>query len=74
MSAYGKIIFAVAGYNLAETGRHIEIAKACKDYFKIIFISYGGKFESLIEEAGFTLKKMEPCLTDKQLHHDPEST
>ncbi|MGK7929003.1 MAG: nucleotide disphospho-sugar-binding domain-containing protein [Spirulina sp.] len=63
------IIFAVAGYNLAETGRHIEIAKACQDNFNIIFISYGGKFESLIEEAGFTLKKMEPRLTEKQLRH-----
>lgn len=63
------LIFAVAGYNLAETGRHIEIAKACKDLFNIIFISYGGKFESLIEEEGFTLKKMAPRLTEKQLHH-----
>lgn len=63
------IVFAVAGYNLAETGRHIEIAKACKDFFNIIFISYGGSFESLIEEEGFTLKKMEPRLTEKQLHH-----
>ena len=44
------LIFAVAGYNLAETGRHIEIAKAIKDHFNIVFISYGGKFESLIEE------------------------
>ncbi|MFC1739405.1 nucleotide disphospho-sugar-binding domain-containing protein [Planctomycetota bacterium] len=63
------LIFAVAGYNLAETGRHIEIAKACKDLFNIIFISYGGKFESLIEEEGFTLKKMEPRLTEQQLLH-----
>jgi len=63
------LIFAVAGYNLAETGRHIEIAKACKDLFNVTFISYGGKFESLIEEEGFTLKKMEPRLTEKQLHH-----
>ncbi len=63
------IVFAVAGYNLAETGRHIEIAKACKDLFNVIFMSYGGKFESLIEEEGFTLKKMEPRLTEKQLHY-----
>jgi hypothetical protein len=63
------LIFAVAGYNLAETGRHIEIAKACKNLFQIIFISYGGKFEGLIEDAGFTLKKMDPRLTEKQLHH-----
>ena len=63
------IVFAVAGYNLAETGRHIEIARACKKLFNVIFISYGGKFEHLIVEAGFTLKKMLPRLTDKQLRH-----
>lgn len=63
------LIFAVAGYNLAETGRHIEIARACKDSFNIVFLSYGGNFESLIEDEGFTLKKMEPRLTDKQLRH-----
>ena len=63
------LVFAVAGYNLAETGRHIEIAKACRDLFEVIFLSYGGKFESLIEEEGFMLKKMEPRLTKRQLHH-----
>jgi len=63
------LIFAVAGYNLAETGRHIEIARACRDLYNIIFISYGGDFESLIAEEQFTLKKMEPRLTEKQLHH-----
>ena len=63
------LIFAVAGYNLAETGRHIEIAKACRGEFNIVFLSYGGAYESLIEEEGFTLKKMEPRLTEKQLHH-----
>ena len=63
------LIFAVAGYNLAETGRHIEIARACKGVFNVVFLSYGGNFESLIEDEGFTLKKMEPRLTDKQLRH-----
>lgn len=63
------IVFAVAGYNLAETGRHIEIARACKDNFNILFLSYGGNFESLIEEEGFILKRMEPRLTEKQLQH-----
>jgi UDP:flavonoid glycosyltransferase YjiC (YdhE family) len=61
------LIFAVAGYNLAETGRMLEIAKACKDKFRIIFISYGGQYEHFIEEAGFELKKMEPRLTKKEL-------
>jgi UDP:flavonoid glycosyltransferase YjiC (YdhE family) len=63
------IIFAVAGYNLAETGRHIEIAKACKGKFDILFFSYGGAYESLIEEEGFMLQKMEPRLSEKQLAH-----
>jgi UDP:flavonoid glycosyltransferase YjiC (YdhE family) len=63
------IVFAVAGYNLAETGRHIEIARACRDTFNIVFFSYGGAYENLIEEEGFTLKKMEPRLTEKQLSH-----
>ena len=52
------LIFAVAGYNLAETSRHIEIAKACREQFNTTFMSYGGKFESLIEGEGFELKKM----------------
>ncbi len=63
------IIFAVAGYNLAETGRHIEIAKACRDHFNILFLSYGGNFENLIEDEGFNLIRMEPRLTEKQLQH-----
>ncbi|MCW8805964.1 MAG: glycosyltransferase [Ignavibacteriaceae bacterium] len=61
------IIFAVAGYNLAETGRHIEIAKASKKFFNVVFLSYGGQFENLIEQEGFKLKRMEPRLTEKQL-------
>lgn len=62
------ILFAVAGYNLAETGRHIEIAKASKEFFNVIFLSYGGQFENLIEQEGFALKKLKPRLTEKQLH------
>ena len=61
------LIFAVAGYNLAETGRMIEIAGAAKKYFNVIFMSYGGQFENLIEEEKFQLVKMEPRLTKKKL-------
>ena len=63
------IIFAVAGYNLAETGRMLEIAGACRDKFDILFLSYGGRYENLIEAQGFALKKMKPRLTDQQLAH-----
>ena len=61
------IVFAVAGYNLAETGRMIEIARAAKRHFNVIFASYGGQFEQLIEDEGFALEKMSPRLTEEKL-------
>jgi UDP:flavonoid glycosyltransferase YjiC (YdhE family) len=61
------LLFAVAGYNLAETGRMIEIARAARQFFDVCFLSYGGQFEELIEEEGFVLKRMEPRLTRRKL-------
>ena len=61
------LVFAVASYNLAETGRMIEIARAAKKHFNVIFASYGGQFEQLIENEGFTLEKMSPRLTREKL-------
>ena len=62
-----KLVFAVAGYNLAETGRMIEIARAAGRHFDVIFASYGGRFEELIEGEGFRLERMEPLLTQEKL-------
>ena len=56
------LVFAVAGYNLAETGRMIRIAEAAKSDFNVIFMSYGGQFEPMIEEENFELIEMEPRL------------
>jgi len=61
------LVFAVAGYNLAETGRMIEIARAARPFFDVRFFSYGGQFEELIEEEGFALTRMEPRLTRPKL-------
>ncbi len=61
------LVIAVAGYNLAETGRMIEIARAARKYFNVIFASYGGQFEPMIEAEGFRLEKMEPRLTREKL-------
>lgn len=61
------LVFAIAGYNLAETGRMLEIAKAARDAFEILFISYGGQFEHLVEDEGFNVIKMQPRLTEKKL-------
>lgn len=61
------LVFAIAGYNLAETGRMIEIAKAARKHFNIIFFSYGGQFEELVEAAGFQLERMSPRLSQERL-------
>lgn len=61
------LVFAVAGYNLAETGRMIEIAKAAQKHFNIVFASYGGQFEELIEAEEFRLEKMSPRLSSEKL-------
>lgn len=61
------LLFAPATYNLAETTRTLEIAKACCDHFDILFASYGGEFEHLITEAGFPLRHLEPQLTSEKI-------
>ncbi|MEA3303038.1 MAG: glycosyltransferase [Pseudomonadota bacterium] len=61
------LIFAVAGYNLAETGRMIEIARVARKHFNIIFASYGGQFEELIQAENFHLEKMTPRLSEEKL-------
>lgn len=63
------LVFAVAGYNLAETGRMMEIARKAKDHFNIVFLSYGGRFEDLIAAQGFAIRHMQPRLTAEKLRH-----
>lgn len=61
------LIFAPAAYNFAETIRLVEIARACRDTFRVIFTSYGGSFEWLVKEAGFPLIPMQPRLTPQKI-------
>ncbi len=61
------LVFAPASFNLAETTRLVEIARACRNDFRVVFTSYGGDFEGLIEEAGFPLIPMHPRLTRKKI-------
>lgn len=61
------LLFAVAGYNLAETGRMIEIARAARADFDVVFASYGGGYEELIRSEGFELRLLEPRLGDAKL-------
>ncbi|MGD1107093.1 MAG: nucleotide disphospho-sugar-binding domain-containing protein [Terracidiphilus sp.] len=67
------LLFAPCAFNLAETSRMVEIAKAVAGHpvashaFDIHFISDGGDFEQLIEKHGFALARLEPRLTMEKI-------
>lgn len=67
------LVFAPACYNLAETTRMLEIAKAMvsdariREIFEVRFMSEGGEFERLIEAEGFTLDTIEPVITQEKI-------
>jgi len=69
------LLFAPCAFNLAETSRMVEIAKAVErdptagSAFDIQFISDGGDFEGLVEKHGFPLTRMEPRLTKEKIEH-----
>ena len=69
------LLFAPCAFNLAETSRMVEIAKAIKrhpaasEVFDIHFISDGGEFECMIEKHGFNLTRLEPRLTKEKIDH-----
>jgi UDP:flavonoid glycosyltransferase YjiC (YdhE family) len=69
MKDNAMIIFSPAVFNLAETTRCIELAKACRKHFNILFISYGGEFEHLIEKEGFRFVSLEPQITQEKVDH-----
>lgn len=61
------ILFSPITFNLATTGRTIAIAKALANDFHCHFSSYGGAFETLIEEEGFPLTRLEPRFTPQKI-------
>lgn len=63
------LIFGIAGFNIAETTRMLEIAKYLSNQFKITFISYGGSYEFLVKEYDFPLIKMSPRETEEKIEH-----
>lgn len=61
------LVFAPASYNFAETMRMVEIARACRGIFRVIFTSYGGDFEWLVTDEGFPLISMHPRLSPQKI-------
>jgi UDP:flavonoid glycosyltransferase YjiC (YdhE family) len=75
MTSKRTLLFAPCAFNLAETSRMLEIAKAIRNHpiaggvFDIHVISDGGDFERMIEDNGFALTRMEPRLTKEKIDH-----
>jgi UDP:flavonoid glycosyltransferase YjiC (YdhE family) len=64
-----RILFAPETLNLAEVTRALEVANAIRNEFDIHFTSYGGKYESAVREAGFTVHSLSPRLTEEKIEH-----
>ena len=61
------ILFGIVGWNIAETTRMIEVAKAFRHAYDCQFLSYGGQFESLVADNGFKLHHLEPAETPEKI-------
>jgi UDP:flavonoid glycosyltransferase YjiC (YdhE family) len=62
-----KALFGIVGWNIAETTRMIEVAKILSQQYECHFFSHGGKFESLVLEAGYKLHRLEPFEDDAKI-------
>lgn len=63
------LLFAPETLNFSETQRMLDIARHCRERFDPVFLSYGGKFHSEIEKAGFTVRRQDPPLTPEVEAH-----
>ena len=63
------LLFGVVGWNIAETTRMIEIAKCAIADFDVYFLSYGGQFNHLVTDAGFTLFELKPTETPEKVEY-----
>jgi UDP:flavonoid glycosyltransferase YjiC (YdhE family) len=65
------LILAPETINLAEVTRMIEIGKAAREWFDILFISYDGgkRNHRFIEQEGFPIREMQPSLSEEMIRH-----
>lgn len=62
-----NLLFAPVTWNLAETTRMIEIARACGADFSCHFMGYSDRFADLISDAGFPYHPLQPQLTPPRI-------
>lgn len=60
------LLFAPVTFNLAETTRMIEIARAMPGQWRRVFAIYEPDYADLVRRAGFEARQLEPVLTVEQ--------
>ncbi len=60
------VLFAPVTFNLAETTRMIQVARALPAGLQPVFMGYERDYVSLIRDAGFDYRPLEPAWTDAQ--------
>ncbi|WP_043598813.1 glycosyltransferase [Cellulomonas flavigena] len=60
------VVLAPETFNLAETTRAIEVARALAGRHRCVFSGYSERYASLVRDAGFEIRMLEPVLTDAQ--------
>lgn len=59
------LVFTPVTFNLAETTRMIEIARAMPTGWRCVFAIYEPEFAELVKGAGFEWRQLEPVLTEE---------
>lgn len=62
-----SLLFTPVTFNLAETTRMIEIARACRDRWRCVFGVYEPGYVHFIEDAGFEVRHLEPVFTPAEV-------
>ncbi len=60
------LLFAPVTFNLAETTRMIQVARALPAGLRAVFMGYESDYVSLVRDAGFDYRSLEPAWTDAQ--------
>ena len=61
-----RVLFAPETFNLGETSRGVEVARALRDHgHQVHFMGYSRRFAEYVREAGFTLDLLEPELGER---------
>ncbi|HSV85925.1 MAG TPA: nucleotide disphospho-sugar-binding domain-containing protein, partial [Levilinea sp.] len=63
------LLFGAATFNLAETTRMIEIARACGETFEPHFFGYGGQYVNFIQAVGFPFRLLQPEMTPEKIDY-----